>query len=282
MFESVAGRICIGSAAVITLLQFVLLALAEAAVADPAPGKLIASTAASVGGTAGLAVGLGVAGRLWEAWRRRHPSGELGPTTCILVYVVVLLAADATDRLGFTVVLGGFIAGCAMPFDSKLRAALKAPFKTLNSWLLLPIFFVVSGLATNLRLLQPDMLPGVLIIILAALASKLLVALAAPLTGLAHTYTVVLYTYTFTVSTLILAGQAFTPPHPTTLHPAPCPATSHPPAHPNHTQPHPNPTHPHPTPLHPSPPHPNPEGWDGATLPQPSGVGWCEAARCVG
>ena len=54
-----------------------------------------------------------------------------------------------------------------------------------HRWLLLPVFFVVSGLATDLRLTTPAMLPGMLLVLAAAISSKLLVALlAAPLARL--------------------------------------------------------------------------------------------------
>ena len=130
IFDTDPGRICIGAAAVITVLQFVLLKLAEAAAVDPSPGPMGAAVGVSLGGTVGLAVGLAIGCRMWTAWRAgsgcvakalrarlgvgERSTGAAGPSTCLAAYLVAVLSAVLTDKLGFTVVLGAFFAGCAV------------------------------------------------------------------------------------------------------------------------------------------------------------------------
>ena len=183
LFDTPNAKVCIGAAALVTVLQFILLALAEATSVDPDPIAVLVAACRAIGGTAGLVVAQIGCSYLFSRLRRSFPAllgGDPGPMICILIYVLVVLSAIATDLLGFTVVLGGFTAGCSIPFDMRLRARLKEPFKLLNSWLLLPVFFVVSGLATNLRLVTAEMLPGILLVVVSAIGSKLVVTFFAP------------------------------------------------------------------------------------------------------
>lgn len=70
-----------------------------------------------------------------------------------------MLAAWATDAVGVYAVLGAFIAGVAMPrgrFGAEMTHALELVVSTL----LLPVFFVYSGLNTRVGLLDGGALWG--------------------------------------------------------------------------------------------------------------------------
>lgn len=69
------------------------------------------------------------------------------------VFVLVLLAAMATEAIGIEVIFGGFLFGALLPRDAALREALKLRSADFASLILLPIFFALSGFNTDLRLL---------------------------------------------------------------------------------------------------------------------------------
>ena len=101
-----------------------------------------------------------------------------GLTNTIFVSSVVLcvLAATATQVLGFTVLLGSFMVGVFFPFDAHLRSSTKDVFGKVTLWLLLPTFLATSGLQTNMRTIRLDQLLGIALIVLGGIAGSSLVA----------------------------------------------------------------------------------------------------------
>jgi Kef-type K+ transport system membrane component KefB len=77
-------------------------------------------------------------------------TGTLGPTALYIAVLVPLTAGWLTDWIGVYSVFGGFIAGLAMPRGAAFREALHARMMGVVSTLLLPVFFVFSGLNTEL------------------------------------------------------------------------------------------------------------------------------------
>jgi len=78
--------------------------------------------------------------------------GALGPGALGLIVVVVMAGAWFTDAIGVHAVFGAFVLGVAMPrgLVTKELARQVEPFAVT---LLIPLFFVYSGLSTNIRLI---------------------------------------------------------------------------------------------------------------------------------
>jgi Kef-type K+ transport system membrane component KefB len=87
---------------------------------------------------------------------RRSPTGGLTPDLLAAVLVVVFVAATATNALGVFSIFGGFLCGIAGSFNPDLRDGIRASIGDLVSVLLLPIFFVFSGLRTDMGSLGSD------------------------------------------------------------------------------------------------------------------------------
>jgi Kef-type K+ transport system membrane component KefB len=84
-----------------------------------------------------------------------------------IVFVLVMGCAWLTDTIGISAGFGGFILGLAMPrgfFARRLRFLLRP----LVTYFLLPLYFVVSGLHTNIGLLNTWLLWGIAALILAS------------------------------------------------------------------------------------------------------------------
>ncbi|WP_225726647.1 MULTISPECIES: cation:proton antiporter [unclassified Nocardia] len=148
---------------------------------------VVASTKSSPAGVA-LAAGGGLAyvlfmltiGRRWLAklpnWQPRRGDSErtgglpVGQVTVVLL--VVLAAACFTDFVGIHSVLGAFVAGVAMP-RGELLDKIKSRFEPLVSYLLLPAFFIYTGLNTLLGLiLRPAVLLMTGVVLIVSFVSK--------------------------------------------------------------------------------------------------------------
>lgn len=79
--------------------------------------------------------------------------------------------------------LGSFVCGAAMPFHRVFRRGLSMPIRKPVFWVFLPVFFLVSGLGTNIREVgqSATSLFGVVLLVSGAIASKLAATIVAPL-----------------------------------------------------------------------------------------------------
>jgi Kef-type K+ transport system membrane component KefB len=152
-----------------------------------------ADLAALAGSLIGVAV-LGAA--FWAIGRfglsrlrvRRAPTGGLPPGSLTAVLVVVFAAATATNALGVFSIFGGFLCGIAGSFNRDLAEGIQTSIGDLVSILFLPIFFVFSGLRTDIGSLgsDPKLWTALLLVILVSCASKFgATAVAARVSGLA-------------------------------------------------------------------------------------------------
>jgi Kef-type K+ transport system membrane component KefB len=82
------------------------------------------------------------------ASRARHES------ILALVLVLVLASAGATEVLGIHALFGAFLAGAIMPREGRLAETLIAHTRGVTTILFLPLFFAITGLRTNIGLLQ--------------------------------------------------------------------------------------------------------------------------------
>lgn len=67
-----------------------------------------------------------------------------------LVMLVALASAWVTEQLGIHALLGAFVAGLAMPKSEAFVASITARLEELLGIVLLPLFFAVTGIRTNL------------------------------------------------------------------------------------------------------------------------------------
>jgi len=75
-------------------------------------------------------------------------------TMMALVFVVLLLSAYMTETIGIHALFGAFMAGLIMPQDPVFRKMFINKIEDVSIVLLLPIFFVLTGLRTQIGLLN--------------------------------------------------------------------------------------------------------------------------------
>ncbi|WP_445166120.1 cation:proton antiporter [Mycolicibacterium sp. Dal123E01] len=149
------GTMALSCAAVDDACSWVLLATVVAT----AKGSLWAAAVAVGGGLAYLLfmvyVGRPLLGRL-ETWTPPRVdverTGGLPIAHTSVVLLVVLAASCFTDAVGIYSVFGAFVAGAVMPRGALLDA-IRERFEPLVAYLLLPAFFIYSGLNTQLTLM---------------------------------------------------------------------------------------------------------------------------------
>lgn len=168
------------------------LALAAGSLDDAAAWCVLAVVLASFKANASialLAIGGGVAYALvvlliirpllrplGSATERR---GSLSPHVFALILLLLMVAAWYTDRIGIYAVFGAFILGAAMPRGLLCRE-LERMISPLATNLLLPLFFVYSGLNTRIDMVDSWGLWGLTAIVLTiACAGKGLACFAA-------------------------------------------------------------------------------------------------------
>ena len=161
------------------------LALAAGCVDDAAAWCLLAVVLASFSGdywVAGLTIGGGVLYALVVLTVARpllrplgaavEREGSLGAPMFSFVLMLVMLGAWVTDRIGIYAVFGAFILGAAMPRGLFARE-LERMLGPLVTGLLLPLFFIYSGLNTSVGLVStPYLWLVTLAILLAACLGK--------------------------------------------------------------------------------------------------------------
>jgi Kef-type K+ transport system membrane component KefB len=147
------------------------------------------SLAVSLAGVAALGVAFWALGRFGIARLtiRRSADGRLTPAQLVAVLVGTFVAATATNALGVFSIFGGFLCGIAGSFHRDLAEGIRASIGDLVSVLFLPIFFVFSGLRTDMGSLgsSPTLWLALAAVIAVACASKFgATALAARASGL--------------------------------------------------------------------------------------------------
>jgi len=131
-----------------------------------------------------LAVLLGLRPALVPFGRRVERSGTMSYPMLGFVLMLAMLGSWYTDRIGIYAVFGAFILGTAMPrgtFANELQRLLTP----LTTALLLPLFFVYSGLNTKIGLVNTWYLAGIsaLVLIAACVGKGVACWLAARLNG---------------------------------------------------------------------------------------------------
>ncbi|KAF9554536.1 hypothetical protein CPC08DRAFT_753614 [Agrocybe pediades] len=127
--------------------------------------------------SAGYTIFLLYPGRWAFRWlAKRTGSLEQGSPTPFMMTItllVVFISAFFTDIIGVHAIFGGFLAGLIVPHDNGLSISIVEKIEDLVSILFLPIYFTLSGLNTNLGLLNRGIDWGYIVLIcLVAFTSK--------------------------------------------------------------------------------------------------------------
>ncbi|XP_054810389.1 cation/H(+) antiporter 18-like isoform X2 [Prosopis cineraria] len=105
--------------------------------------------------------------RLFRWMAKRCPEGEPIEETYICATLVVVLAAGfATDAIGIHAMFGAFVVGVLIPKDGPFAGALVEKVEDLLSSLFLPLYFVSSGLKTNIATIQGLQSWGLLVLVI--------------------------------------------------------------------------------------------------------------------
>jgi len=186
MLATPMGAIGVGAAALVTPLMFLVVAGAAAS----AKGEGVPST---IGIKLLLAVGLAaflfvVVRPLLAAIlkRRFDPDKPLDGDLLALLLIGALLTAFAADRIGIHSLNGGFLFGACVPQIAGLGRAVIDRMLQFVVVFMIPVFLAVSGLQTDLTLLEGNMIAGIALFLVAMVVGKWLVgALAGRAVGLA-------------------------------------------------------------------------------------------------
>ncbi|KAI9095385.1 hypothetical protein K1719_026419 [Acacia pycnantha] len=101
----------------------------------------------------------------WMA--RRCPEGEPVEETYICAALAIVLAAGfITDAIGIHAMFGAFVVGVLIPKDGPFASALVEKVEDLVSGLFLPLYFVSSGLKTNVATIQGLQSWGLLVLVI--------------------------------------------------------------------------------------------------------------------
>ncbi|WP_433192006.1 cation:proton antiporter [Nocardia sp. CA-107356] len=169
------GTMSLACAAVDDACAWILLAVVVATAKDSLAGAFLAAG----GGLAYVLFMALIGRRLLARLDSRTPrvgdnerAGGVPVGQLVVVLVVVLLAASFTDYVGIHSVLGAFVAGLCMPrgeFMDRIRERLEP----LVGYLLLPAYFIYTGLNTELRVIfDPAVLAVTALVLVVSFASK--------------------------------------------------------------------------------------------------------------
>jgi Kef-type K+ transport system membrane component KefB len=106
--------------------------------------------------------------------KRYDATGHLTVDQVAIVVVGLLLSAYATEWIGIHSIFGAFIFGTIMPHQSRMTRELTDKIEDFTVVVLLPVFFTVAGLRTNLFAINsPQLFLAMLAIIAVAIFGKL-------------------------------------------------------------------------------------------------------------
>jgi Kef-type K+ transport system membrane component KefB len=163
------GTLAIGAAASEDAVAWCLLAIVLASVSN---SPIIAALAIG-GGVAYALLMIFVGRRALVAFDRvRAIKGSFPQSALVILLFILLLCAAFTDGVGIHSIFGAFIFGAVMPRGAFLDEARRS-IERLVMAIIVPIFFVYSGLNTHLDLLaHPALLGTALIVIALAFVAK--------------------------------------------------------------------------------------------------------------
>jgi Kef-type K+ transport system membrane component KefB len=177
------GTIALACAAVDDVTAWCLLALLVGTV-HAAPGDALITLGLTAGFIAVMIFVVRPAALLLKTVRDNR--GELTQGMFLVICVGILLAAVATERIGIHALFGAFALGALIPHDSALVRDVTGKLEDVVVVMLLPSFFALTGMRTELGLVTGGeaILACALIILVASIGKFGGSALAALATGL--------------------------------------------------------------------------------------------------
>ncbi len=123
--------------------------------------------------TVGLLAVLALVGRPVMAWLTRdYDRGETLDPKLAIMLMLALAVALAADRIGISALVGGFLFGLVVPHREGMAEAAIERLEDSVVLFFLPVFLAVSGLRTDLKLLKPALIPGLLLFLLLMVVGK--------------------------------------------------------------------------------------------------------------
>ncbi|WOL16404.1 cation/H(+) antiporter 19-like [Canna indica] len=159
------GRMAMSAAAVNDVAAWILLALAIALSGSSSP---LISLWVLLTGIA-FVVFVAICVRPILAWMaRRSPEGEPVKESYVCATLAIVLAAGfVTDTIGIHALFGAFVVGVVVPKEGIFAEALIEKVEDLVSGLFLPLYFVSSGLKTNVATISGGRSWGLLVLVIA-------------------------------------------------------------------------------------------------------------------
>jgi Kef-type K+ transport system membrane component KefB len=168
--KSPMGAIGVASAAVVTVLMFILVAVARGVASDKTIGEHLM---VFLGTAVFLAVMFGpVRMALRPLGDRVRTAGAVHSPEFAIVAIVMFGSAFVADRIGINVIVGGFVAGAVMPERVLMFHEMNSKLAELTGTVLLPIFLAFSGLRTDFTTLGWAWLPGLILFVVAGIVAK--------------------------------------------------------------------------------------------------------------
>jgi Kef-type K+ transport system membrane component KefB len=163
------GVIGVAAAAVVTVLMFILLAVAQGTAQGNSFGDHLR---VFVGSAVFFAVMFGVVRPALRPLGAKVRRVGVHADTFAIVMIVMFASAYAADRVGINVIVGGFVAGVVMPEREIMFSELRGRLAELTTTVLLPIFLAVSGFRTDFTTLGWAWLPGLALFVVAGIVAK--------------------------------------------------------------------------------------------------------------
>ncbi|KAJ7980498.1 Cation/H(+) antiporter like [Quillaja saponaria] len=159
------GRIAMSAAAVNDIVAWILLALAIAlSGTNTSP---LTSVWVLLSAAAFVVFAIFVLRPLLALMARRSPEGEPVKELYICITLSLVLAAGfVTDTIGIHALFGAFIVGIIVPKEGPFAGVLIEKIEDLVSGLFLPLYFVSSGLKTNVATISGALSWGLLVLVI--------------------------------------------------------------------------------------------------------------------
>ncbi len=172
MLKGPVGSLTIGCAAIDDVSAWFLIALATTIAVSGSFGVVVRTIAEAVAFV--LVMALVVRRVLARMATAFDEVGQIPSGWFAAIVVGVLLSAYLTEAIGIDVIFGGFIMGMVMPRHARLTEEVTRRVEDFVVTLLLPMFFVYTGLKTNITLLdRPELWLITAGLVVLAIAGKL-------------------------------------------------------------------------------------------------------------
>lgn len=163
------GRMAMSAAAVNDVAAWILLALA---IAMSGTGSPIVSLWVFLSGSGFVLLCIFIAPPVFRWMAQRCPDGEPVDEIYICATLAAVLGAGfVTDTIGIHALFGAFVLGVLVPKEGPFAGALVEKVEDLVSGLFLPLYFVSSGLKTNVATIHGAQSWGLLVLVICTACS---------------------------------------------------------------------------------------------------------------